>query len=77
MTGIGNDYQIASLSNCFVIGNDGSSDSYGRIMKIDLKQVQITKRRGVVDNDLLHIRPKGTPLLNSALTSTSVVPFIE
>jgi ribonucleoside-diphosphate reductase alpha chain len=77
MTGIGNDYQIASLSNCFVIGNDGSSDSYGGIMKIDQEQVQLMKRRGGVGHDLSHIRPKGTPVLNSALTSTGVVPFME
>ena len=77
MTGIGNDYQIASLSNCFVIGNDGESDSYGGIMKIDQEQVQLMKRRGGVGHDLSHIRPKGTPVLNSALTSTGVVPFME
>ena len=77
MTGIGNDYQIASLSNCFVIGNDGSSDSYGGIMKIDQEQVQLMKRRGGVGHDLSHIRPKGTPVLNSALTSTGVAPFME
>ncbi|MCX6256105.1 MAG: adenosylcobalamin-dependent ribonucleoside-diphosphate reductase [Bacteroidia bacterium] len=77
MTGIGNQYQIASLSNCFVIGNDGSSDSYGGIMKIDQEQVQLMKRRGGVGHDLSHIRPKGTPVLNSALTSTGVVPFME
>ncbi|TFG89398.1 MAG: adenosylcobalamin-dependent ribonucleoside-diphosphate reductase, partial [Candidatus Atribacteria bacterium] len=77
MTGIGNDYQIASLSNCFVIGNDGSSDSYGGIMKIDQEQVQLMKRRGGVGHDLSHIRPKGTPVLNSALSSTGVVPFME
>jgi len=77
MTGIGNDYQIASLSNCFVIGNDGNSDSYGGIMKIDQEQVQLMKRRGGVGHDLSHIRPKGTPVLNSALTSTGVVPFME
>jgi len=77
MTGIGNDYQIASLSNCFVIGNDGSADSYGGIMKIDQEQVQLMKRRGGVGHDLSHIRPKGTPVLNSALTSTGVVPFME
>ena len=75
MTGIGNEYQIASLSNCFVIGNDGTSDSYGGIMKIDQEQVQLMKRRGGVGHDLSHIRPKGTPVLNSALTSTGVVPF--
>lgn len=77
MTGIGNDYQIASLSNCFVIGNEGESDSYGGIMKIDQEQVQLMKRRGGVGHDLSHIRPKGTPVLNSALTSTGVVPFME
>lgn len=77
MTGIGNDYQIASLSNCFVIGNDGESDSYGGIMKIDQEQVQLMKRRGGVGHDLSHIRPKGTPVFNSALTSTGVVPFME
>jgi len=77
MTGIGNDYQIASLSNCFVIGNEGLSDSYGGIMKIDQEQVQLMKRRGGVGHDLSHIRPKGTPVLNSALTSTGVVPFME
>src|SRR4030043_286599 len=77
MTGIGNDFQIASLSNCFVIGNEGSSDSYGGIMKIDQEQVQLMKRRGGVGHDLSHIRPKGTPVLNSALTSTGGVPFVE
>jgi ribonucleoside-diphosphate reductase alpha chain len=77
MTGIGNNYQIASLSNCFVIGNPGFSDSYGGIMKIDQEQVQLMKRRGGVGHDLSHIRPKGTPVLNSALTSTGVVPFME
>ena len=77
MTGIGNEFQIASLSNCFVIGNDGISDSYGGIMKIDQEQVQLMKRRGGVGHDLSHIRPKGTPVLNSALTSTGVVPFME
>jgi ribonucleoside-diphosphate reductase alpha chain len=77
MTGIGNDFQIASLSNCFVIGNKGASDSYGGIMKIDQEQVQLMKRRGGVGHDLSHIRPKGTPVLNSALTSTGVVPFME
>ncbi|HEX2395930.1 MAG TPA: adenosylcobalamin-dependent ribonucleoside-diphosphate reductase [Bacteroidales bacterium] len=77
MTGIGNNFQIASLSNCFVIGNQGTSDSYGGIMKIDQEQVQLMKRRGGVGHDLSHIRPKGTPVLNSALTSTGVVPFME
>ncbi|MBN2481258.1 MAG: adenosylcobalamin-dependent ribonucleoside-diphosphate reductase [Bacteroidales bacterium] len=77
MTGIGNHYQIASLSNCFVIGNEGPSDSYGGIMKVDQEQVQLMKRRGGVGHDLSHIRPKGSPVLNSALTSTGVVPFME
>ncbi|MEX0812183.1 MAG: adenosylcobalamin-dependent ribonucleoside-diphosphate reductase [Chitinophagales bacterium] len=77
MTGIGNEYQIASLSNCFVIGNDGNSDSYGGIMKIDQEQVQLMKRRGGVGHDLSHIRPGGSPVKNSALTSTGVVPFME
>jgi ribonucleoside-diphosphate reductase alpha chain len=77
MTGIGNNFQIASLSNCFVIGNPGAADSYGGIMKIDQEQVQLMKRRGGVGHDLSHIRPKGTPVLNSALTSTGVVPFME
>ncbi len=77
MTGIGNNFQIASLSNCFVIGNEGPSDSYGAIMKIDQEQVQLMKRRGGVGHDLSHIRPKGSPVLNSALTSTGVVPFME
>lgn len=77
MTGIGNDFQIASLSNCFVIGNEGNSDSYGGVMKIDEEQVQLMKRRGGVGHDLSHIRPKGSPVKNSALTSTGVVPFME
>lgn len=77
MTGIGNPYQIASLSNCFVIGSNGDADSYGGIMKIDEEQVQLMKRRGGVGHDLSHIRPKGSPVLNSALTSTGVVPFME
>jgi len=77
MTGIGNNYQIASLSNCFVIGNEGDSDSYGGIMKIDQEQVQLMKRRGGVGHDLSHIRPKGSPVKNSALTSTGLVPFME
>ena len=77
MTGIGNDYQIASLSNCFVIGHDGPSDSYGGVMKIDQEQVQLMKRRGGVGHDLSHIRPKGSPVKNSALTSTGIVPFME
>lgn len=77
MAGIGNPYQIASLSNCFVIGNKGNSDSYGGIMKIDQEQVQLMKRRGGVGHDLSHIRPKGSPVKNSALTSTGIVPFME
>ncbi len=77
MTGIGNDFQIASLSNCFVIGNEGPSDSYGGVMKIDQEQVQLMKRRGGVGHDLSHIRPKGSPVKNSALTSTGIVPFME
>lgn len=77
MTGIGNPYQIASLSNCFVIGNKGDSDSYGGIMKIDQEQVQLMKRRGGVGHDLSHIRPKGSSVKNSALTSTGLVPFME
>ena len=77
MAGIGNPYQIASLSNCFVIGNDGNSDSYGGIMKIDQEQVQLMKRRGGVGHDLSHIRPKGSAVKNSALTSTGIVPFME
>lgn len=77
MTGIGNPFQIASLSNCFVIGNKGESDSYGGIMKIDQEQVQLMKRRGGVGHDLSHIRPKGSAVKNSALTSTGLVPFME
>lgn len=77
MTGIGNKYQIASLSNCFVIGTPGNADSYGGILKVDEEQVQLMKRRGGVGHDLSHIRPKGSPVLNSALTSTGVVPFME
>ncbi len=77
MTGIGNDKQIASLSNCFVIGLDGSSDSYGAIFKIDEEQVQLMKRRGGVGHDLSHIRPAGSPVKNSALTSTGLVPFMN
>ena len=77
MTGIGNDYQVASLSNCFVVGNEGDSDSYGGILKIDQEQVQLMKRRGGVGHDLSHIRPKGSPVKNSALTSTGIVPFME
>ncbi len=77
MTGIGNDYQIASLSNCFVIGIDGNADSYGTILKLDEEQVQLMKRRGGVGHDLSGIRPKGSPVKNSALTSTGIVPFME
>lgn len=77
MAGIGNPYQIASLSNCFVIGNSGESDSYGGVMKIDQEQVQLMKRRGGVGHDLSHIRPKGSAVNNSALTSTGIVPFME
>ncbi|MBQ1974126.1 MAG: adenosylcobalamin-dependent ribonucleoside-diphosphate reductase [Paraprevotella sp.] len=77
MTGIGNDYQVASLSNCFVIGLDGDADSYGGIIRIDEEQVQLMKRRGGVGHDLSHVRPKGSPVKNSALTSTGLVPFME
>lgn len=77
MSGIGNNYQVASLSNCFVIGNKGNSDSYGGVIKIDEEQVQLMKRRGGVGHDLSHIRPKGSPVMNSALTSTGIVPFME
>ncbi len=77
MTGIGNDFQVASLSNCFVIGMDGKADSYGAIIRIDEEQVQLMKRRGGVGHDLSHIRPKGSPVKNSALTSTGLVPFME
>ena len=77
MSGIGNNYQVASLSNCFVIGIDGAADSYGGIIKIDEEQVQLMKRRGGVGHDLSHIRPKGSPVKNSALTSTGIVPFME
>lgn len=77
MTGIGNDFQVASLSNCFVIGIYGAADSYGAIIRIDEEQVQLMKRRGGVGHDLSHIRPKGSPVKNSALTSTGLVPFME
>ena len=77
MTGIGNNHQVASLSNCFVIGLDGNADSYGAIMRIDEEQVQLMKRRGGVGHDLSHLRPKGSPVNNSALTSTGLVPFME
>ena len=76
MSGIGNNFQVVSLSNCFVIGNQGASDSYGGIMKIDQEQVQLMKRRGGVGHDLSHIRPGGSPVKNSALTSTGIVPFM-
>lgn len=77
MTGIGNNHQVASLSNCFVIGLEGNSDSYGAIMRIDEEQVQLMKRRGGVGHDLSDLRPKGAPVNNSALTSTGLVPFME
>ena len=77
MTGIGSNHQVASLSNCFVIGIDGDADSYGAIMKEDEEQVQLMKRRGSVGHDLSRIRPKGSPVNNSALTSTGLVPFME
>ena len=77
MTGIGNNFQVSSLSNCFVIGVDGEADSYGGIFKIDEEQVQLMKRRGGVGHDLSHIRPEGSPVKNSALTSTGIVPFME
>ncbi len=77
MTGIGNNLQVASLSNCFVIGHKGEADSYGGIFRMDEEQVQLMKRRGGVGHDLSHIRPAGSPVLNSALTSTGIVPFME
>ncbi|MHA1575204.1 MAG: ribonucleotide reductase N-terminal alpha domain-containing protein, partial [Alphaproteobacteria bacterium] len=77
MAGIGNNFQVSSLSNCFVIGSGTPSDSYGGIMKIDQEQVQLMKRRGGVGHDLSHIRPKGSPVKNSALSSTGIVPFME
>ena len=77
MTGIGNNQQVASLSNCFVIGLDGNADSYGAILRVDEEQVQLMKRRGGVGHDLSHLRPKGSPVNNSALTSTGLVPFME
>ncbi|MGN0209535.1 MAG: ribonucleotide reductase N-terminal alpha domain-containing protein, partial [Muribaculaceae bacterium] len=77
MSGIGNKLQVGSLSNCFVIGLDGNPDSYGGVIRIDEEQVQLMKRRGGVGHDLSHIRPKGTPVKNSALTSTGLVPFME
>lgn len=77
MSGIGNDYQVVSLSNCYVIGNDKDSDSYGGIMKLDQETAQLQKRRGGVGLDLSFVRPKGSPVKNSAITSTGVVPFME
>ena len=77
MTGIGNNFQVASLSNCFVIGHKKPADSYGGIFRMDEEQVQLMKRRGGVGHDLSHIRPAGSPVLNSALTSTGIVPFME
>lgn len=77
MTGIGNNFQVASLSNCFVIGHKNPADSYGGIFRMDEEQVQLMKRRGGVGHDLSHIRPTGSPVLNSALTSTGIVPFME
>ena len=77
MTGVGNDMQIVSLSNCFVVGDKGKTDSYGGILKTDQDQVQLMKRRGGVGHDLSHIRPSGSPVKNSALTSTGIVPFME
>ena len=77
MTGIGNNLQVASLSNCFVIGHKNPADSYGGIFRMDEEQVQLMKRRGGVGHDLSHIRPSGSPVLNSALTSTGIVPFME
>ena len=77
MTGIGNNYQVASLSNCFVIGPEGNADSYGAVMRTDEEQVQLMKRRGGVGHDLSQLRPKGSPVANSALTSTGLVPFME
>ena len=77
MTGIGNNFQVASLSNCFVIGHKNPADSYGGIFRIDEEQVQLMKRRGGVGHDLSHLRPTNSPVLNSALTSTGIVPFME
>ncbi len=77
MSGIGNNFQVSSLSNCFVIGDDSSSDSYGGILRVDQEQVQLMKRRGGVGHDLSHIRPSGSPVKNTALTSTGIVPFME
>ena len=77
MSGIGNNLQVVSLSNCFVVGNDGESDSYGGIIKIDQEIAQLEKRRGGVGHDMSHIRPTGSPVKNSAITSTGIVPFME
>ncbi|MEL6696568.1 MAG: adenosylcobalamin-dependent ribonucleoside-diphosphate reductase [Bacteroidota bacterium] len=77
MAGIGNNFQVVSLSNCFVIGHDHRADSYGGVLKMDEEQVQLMKRRGGVGHDLSYIRPKGSPVMNSALSSTGVVPFME
>lgn len=77
MSGIGNNFQVSSLSNCFVIGDDTSSDSYGGVLRVDQEQVQLMKRRGGVGHDLSHIRPSGSPVKNTALTSTGIVPFME
>jgi ribonucleoside-diphosphate reductase alpha chain len=77
MAGMGNNFQVSSLSNCFVIGGDSNQDSYGGIMRVDQEQVQLMKRRGGVGHDLSHIRPYGSPVKNSALTSTGIVPFME
>jgi ribonucleoside-diphosphate reductase alpha chain len=77
MAGIGNPFQVVSLSNCFVIGVEGSADSYGAILKMDEEQVQLMKRRGGVGHDLSHLRPQGMPVMNSALTSTGILPFME
>jgi ribonucleoside-diphosphate reductase alpha chain len=77
MSGIGNNFQLVSLSNCFVIGDDSGVDSYGGVMKVDQEQVQLMKRRGGVGHDLSPIRPSGSPVINSALTSTGIVPFME
>ncbi len=77
MAGIGNNRQVGSLSNCFVVGIDGKPDSYGGIMLVDQEQVQLMKRRGGVGHDLSHLRPKGSAVKNSALTSTGLVPFME
>ena len=77
MAGIGNPHQVVTLSNCFVIGVEGSADSYGTILKLDEEQVQLMKRRGGVGHDLSHLRPNGMPVMNSALSSTGILPFME